>query len=187
MQHASTTYDLTFVPETTGTNNSRLSGQYACYLMQYWQGGARGGNGQLLMRGGAVFAFSADGNGHITGGEIDHNSLISGYLSAGDIGALGGTYAVGADDRGYMLPSIGGNSVVLALAGGNLDSNSRFTEFAMIEMDDAGSSPSGQYGGGHCYKQNTTSFAQRLPTQRRLRAGDEEARTMSGNLESQAG
>ncbi len=157
VQHASTTYNLTFVPETTGTNNSRLSGQYACSVMEYWQGGATGGNGQLLLRGGLVFAFSVDGSGHITGGEMDLNSPVSGYHSAGSIGALSGTYAVGADDRGYI--NIGGGSMILALAGGNLDSNSRFSEFAIIKMDDAGSSPSGQYGGGHCYKQNTTGLS----------------------------
>jgi hypothetical protein len=186
VQHASTTYDLTIVPETTTTNNSRLSGQYACYLMQYWQGGATGGNGQLLMRGGAVFAFSADGNGRITGGEFDHNSPISGYRSAGDNGALGGTYAIGSDNRGYMLPSVGGDSVVLAIAGGNLDSNSHFTEFAMIEMDDAGTSPSGQYGGGHCYKQNTTTSLNGF----QLSGGSVfgiKGEDINGNLESQAG
>jgi len=185
VQHASTTYDLTIVPETTGTNNNRLSGQYACYLMQYWQGGARGGNGQLLMRGGAVFAFSADGNGRITGGEIDHNSPISGYRSASDNGSLGGSYAIGSDNRGYMLPSVGGGSLVLAIAGGNLDSNSHFTEFAMIEMDDAGTSPSGQYGGGHCYKQNTTGLSGIQPSGGYV--WGLEGETTHGDVETQAG
>ncbi len=170
VQHASTTFDLKVVPQTTGTNNSRLSGQYACYLMEYWQGGVTGGGGKLLYRGGAVFALSADGNGNITGGEIDVNSPGSGYHSASSLGALGGTYAVGSDDRGYMILTVGGQAGSdLALAGGNLDSNSHFTEFAILKMDDVGTSPSGQYGGGHCYKQNTTTSLNGIPAQRRVR------------------
>jgi hypothetical protein len=185
VQHASTTFDLTVVPQTTGTNNSRLSGQYACYLMEYWQGGATGGSGHLLWRGGLVFAFTADGSGHITGGELDQNSPVSGYHSAASIGAIGGTYAVGADNRGYLLPSAGGGSMILALAGGNLDSNSRFSDFAVIKMDDVGTSPSGQYGGGHCYKQNTTGLSGAQPSGGYafgMRGEDSQ-----GNLESQAG
>lgn len=158
-QTQSTTFTLPVVPETVAANNSELKGQYACYVEKYWDGGVTGGGGSTLYRGGMVFAFTASGSGNITGGEIDANSPLSGYESASAIGALGGTYAVGSDNRGYMLLSAGGGSTVLALAGGNLDSNSHFSDFAIVEMDDVGTSPSDQHGGGHCYQQNTTGLS----------------------------
>jgi large repetitive protein len=161
-QTANTSFSLPVVARTVAAHNSYLSGQYACSLQQYWNGGVTGGNGSTLYRGGTVFAFAADGSGNITGGEMDHSSPYSGYKSASTNGALGGTYAVGADNRGYLLATVGSsgssdNSVIFALASGNLNSSSQFSEFAIVLMDDAGTNPSGQHGSGHCYKQNTTT------------------------------
>ena len=166
-QTVSTTFSLPVVPRTVAAHNSYLSGQYACSLQQYWNGGVTGGNGSTLYRGGAVFAFAADGSGNITGGEMDHSSPKSGYKSASTNGALSGSYAVGADNRGYLLATVGSSTtpVIFALAGGNLNSSSQFSEFAIVLMDDAGTDPSGQHGSGHCYKQNTTtSLSGTLPS-----------------------
>jgi hypothetical protein len=76
---------------------------------------------------------------------------------------------VGADSRGYLLLTVGGggssdNSVIFALAGGNLNSSSQFSEFAITEMDDAGPNPSSLRGAGHCYLQNTTALSGIWPT-----------------------
>jgi hypothetical protein len=185
-QTQTTTFTLPVVPQTVAAKNSELSGQYACYLQKFWNGGVTGGTGKMLYRGGMVFAFSANGSGNITGGEIDANSPYSGYASASTIGALSGTYAVGADNRGYLLFGVGGGSMVLALAGGNLDSSSHFSEFAIVIMDDAGSSPNGQYGSGHCFKQNTTSSLSGIQLSGGYVFGDR-GETADGNLSAAVG
>src|SRR5271165_2370443 len=55
-----------------------------------------------------VGAVSADGNGNITGGEADRNSVAAGYSQQGSIT---GTYSVGSDGRGTLnlnMPNFGG-------------------------------------------------------------------------------
>jgi hypothetical protein len=157
-QIGTTTFSLPVVAQTVGTDNSKLNGQYACYLERYWNDGVTGGNGSsTLYHGGAVFAFTA-GGGAITNGEMDNNSPSSGYSLQS---TLTGTYAIGTDNRGYI--NIGSGSLILAVAGSNLNSNV-FQELAITEMDDVGSSPSGQSGGGHCYKQVTTALSGIRPT-----------------------
>ena len=153
-QVGTTTFSLPVVAETTGTNNSALSGQYACYLERYWDNGVTGGDGvSTLHRGGMVFAFTANGGGTITNGESDSNSPSSGHKLTSSIS---GTYAIGSDNRGYV--NIGNGSTILSVAGANLSSNV-FTELALTEMDDAGASPSGKSGAGYCYRQTTTALS----------------------------
>ena len=54
-QIGTATFSLPVVAQTVGNNNSKLNGQYACYLNRYWTGGTTGGNGtSKLYRGGAV-------------------------------------------------------------------------------------------------------------------------------------
>ncbi len=152
-QVGTTTFSLPVVDQTVGTSNSKLNGQYACYLDLYWNGGVTGGNGtSTLYRGGAVFAFTANGNGALTGGEIDQNSPYSGYHY---LPSITGAYAIGSDNRGYI--NIGTGQLIVSVAGGNFSGNV-FQELALTAMDDAGTSPSGQSGGGHCYKQVTTAL-----------------------------
>ncbi|MGD0157849.1 MAG: putative Ig domain-containing protein [Terracidiphilus sp.] len=189
-QQQTTTFTLPVVPETVAAKNSELSGQYACYWEKYWDGGVTGGSGSTLYRGGMVFAFSANGSGSITGGEGDSNSPYSGYHSASSNGVLGGTYAVGSDNRGYLSVAPVGVTppTIFAIAGGDLDSSSHFSDFAIVEMDDAGAPPtypSGQHGSGHCYKQNTTGLSGAQPSGGYvwgLRGEDSH-----GNLEAQVG
>jgi hypothetical protein len=155
---------LPVVAQTVGDHNSYLKGQYACSLQHYWDGGVTGGDGHsTLYRGGVVFAIAVNGNGGITGGKMDMNSPESGYTS---VSSLSGTYAVGEDNRGYLLLTVGSGSGVMALAGGNLNSSNQFSDFAVTEMDDAGPSAdaSGQHGSGHCYQQTTTSLSGIWPT-----------------------
>jgi len=152
-QIGTATFSLPVVAQTVGTDNSKLNGQYACYLDLYWNGGVTGGNGtSKLYRGGVVFAFTANGGGSVTGGEVDNNSPYSGYKHTASIT---GAYAIGSDNRGYI--DIGGGSLIMSVAGANLSSNV-FKELALTAMDDVGTSPSGQSGGGHCYKQVTTAL-----------------------------
>jgi hypothetical protein len=148
------TFRLPVVAQTVGTSNSMLNGQYACYLNRYWTGGVTGGNGtSKLYRGGAIFAFTATGGGSISGGEVDINSPVSGHTMQSGIT---GTYAIGTDNRGYI--NIGSGSLLMSVAGGNVSGN-LFQELALTEMDDVGTSPSGQSGSGHCYKQVTTALS----------------------------
>jgi hypothetical protein len=149
------TFTLPVVPLPSGTNNSKLSGQYACIFHQERDSAVTVG-GYNLYRGAAVLAFATDGNGNITGGEVDSNSPSGGYKSNTANGAITGTYAVGSDDRGYLKLVNGGKTMDLALAAGVTISNT-FYQFRFTEMDDVGTSPSGKYGGGLCFKQSNTS------------------------------
>jgi hypothetical protein len=153
-QTGTATFSVLVVDQTVGTSNSKLNGQYACYLDLYWNGGVTGGNGtSTLYRGGMVFAFTATGGGTISGGEVDNNSPYSGY---NHMASITGAYAIGSNNRGYI--NIGSGSLIVSVAGANLSSDV-FQELALTAMDDAGSSPSGQSGGGHCYKQVTTALS----------------------------
>lgn len=152
-----TTFKLPVAATTTAANNSYLKGQYACYYQQYWDDGVAVSTSDTFYRGGAVLAFTASGGGAITGGEMDSSSPSKGYKSATTNGALSGTYVVGSDNRGYLNLVVNSNTQLFALAGGKLDSSSNFSEFAIVGMDDAGSSPSGKTGSGHCYKQDTST------------------------------
>jgi len=108
VQTVTNTFSLPVVVETVGNHDSYLKGQYACSLQKYWNGGVMGGDGtSTLYRGGMVFAIAVNGSGTITGGEIDSNSPYSGYKSASTLGSLSGTYAVGTDNRGYLLLTVG--------------------------------------------------------------------------------
>lgn len=153
-QVGSASFSLPVVAETVGTDNSKLNGQYACYLERYWNNGVTGGDStSTLYLGGMLFAFTANGSGTISSGEGDSNSPSSGYKVTSSIT---GTYAIGSDNRGYI--NIGSGSLLMSVAGANFSSNV-FRELALTEMDDAGSSPSGKFGGGHCYKQVTTALS----------------------------
>jgi hypothetical protein len=156
-QQQTATFTVTVVPETVATNNGELKGQYACFYQQYWPIGVNPGTGQTLYRGGFVLAFAANGGGSITGGEVDSNSPSKGYKSATTNGAVGGTYAVGSDNRGYLMITAGGQpGPILALAGGDINAAGQFTQFDLTGMDDVGVSPSGKTGAGRCYQQNTS-------------------------------
>jgi hypothetical protein len=80
--------------QACGTGNeSILKGQYAFTLRGY---NVINNSGAFLA---AIGSFTADGNGHITAGIVDANSLAGGVQS-GSITATGSSYSVGSDYRG---------------------------------------------------------------------------------------
>jgi len=151
-QSQTATFTLPVVPLTTGTNNSMISGQYACIIHQTYDTPTTV-SGHNLYRGAIALAIAFDGNGNITGGEADSNNPVKGYENTTLNGNITGTYAVGADDRGYITLSKGnGKYNYLSLAAGTVYAGA-FTEFRVAELDDVGTSPSGRHGGGLCFKQ----------------------------------
>jgi hypothetical protein len=152
-QKVTASFTLPVVALTVGVNNGLLKGQYACYVHQI-DDSSTTVNGYNLYAGASVFAFNSDGEGKITGGEMDSNSPNSGYESNTANGNLTGTYAVGSDHRGYFeIGSSSDSRGVSALAAGLKDSNGYYSEFRFISMHDVGTSASGKHGGGLCFKQ----------------------------------
>jgi hypothetical protein len=148
------------VPETAADsiNTGYLSGQYACYASDYYDSGVTVGS-YTFYQGGSVFSVKANGSGSITGGEIDSNSPDKGYKNPTANGTLSGSYAVGSDNRGYLLITPqNGSTKYYALAGGKIQ-NGNFSTIALTDMSDAGASPSGKHGSGLCYKQNTAALS----------------------------
>jgi hypothetical protein len=95
-QSKSQSYTLTVATANAacGTGHeSMMHGQYAFSLRGYTAANA---SGAFLA---AIGSFTADGNGHITAGKVDANSLAGGVQS-GSITASGSSYSVGSDNRG---------------------------------------------------------------------------------------
>jgi len=87
------TLTVAAVSAACGTGNeSMLHGQYAFSLRGY----NNTTSGDFLA---AIGSLTADGNGHITAGKVDSNSLAAGVKS-GSITAAGSSYSVGSDNRG---------------------------------------------------------------------------------------
>jgi large repetitive protein len=125
-----------------GANNALVNGNYSFQFAGSGPPGAAGAAG----------SFSADGNGNISGGTLDRNS------AAGLQKALvfTGTYAVGANQLGYMILNYADGTTVtyaMAVAG---DGSARF-----IEFEDA--SGMGSIGSGVMTKQNAASLASLAP------------------------
>jgi predicted secreted protein len=94
-QNKSQSFTLTVATANAacGTGNeSMLHGQYAFSLRGY----NNTTSGDFLA---AIGSFTADGNGHITAGTVDSNSLGMGVKS-GSVTAAGSSYTVGSDNRG---------------------------------------------------------------------------------------
>jgi hypothetical protein len=102
----------------------------------------------------AVGAITADGSGHITGGEEDLNDVSSGYVQASSVT---GTYSVGSDGRGTLNlnSSIGSFSYAFAIqalnnAGLNEIDNNVINATGNLEQQTTTgvSAPSGNYAFG---------------------------------------
>lgn len=117
-----------------GTNNSKLSGQYAFYFTGY------DSNGAYQVAG----SFTADGSGHFTAGEEDVNNFAAPSTSI----PIGGTYTVGSDNRGTMTTNsaVGTHTYKFAI-------NSLGTEGDFISFDE-----SSVRGSGYFEKQDTGAF-----------------------------
>lgn len=117
-----------------GSNNSKLSGQYAFSFTGY------DSNGSYLAAG----SFTADGNGHFTTGHEDVNNFSGSPASV----AIGGTYTVGSDNRGTMTINspLGTFTYKFAV-------NSLGTQGSFISFD-----TTGVRGSGVIEKQDTSAF-----------------------------
>jgi hypothetical protein len=166
-QKVTAVFTLPVVALTSGVNDGLLKGQYTCYVHQIDDSSVTV-DGYNLYLGASVFAFTSNGEGKITGGELDSNSPKNGYESNTANGNVTGTYAVGLDDRGYFELGSSSNSLgVSALAAGVRDSSGYYSEFRFVSMHDVGTSASGKHGGGLCFKQyyeigTTTLSGQKL-------------------------
>lgn len=141
----SQSYTLVVSDAPTGAHNSYLTGQYACVLNGFID--ADGSRWAMLT------SVTADGSGNVTSGIFDYNSKASGFVS----GALTGTYSLGSDNRGVMSVTTSSGTFTYVLAANNV-SAAPATTVHLIEFDDAGNAPTGQHGGGVCYKQDPTKF-----------------------------
>lgn len=123
-------------------NNTALKGNYAFTFT-----GIKG-NGAVSSTSAAVGAFTADGAGNLTSGELDMNGVGTGAALSAQ--AFIGTYTIGADNRGVMtwnLPSGPAKFAIAMTSGGN----ARF-----IEID--ASAGSGTIGSGTIESADTNAF-----------------------------
>src|SRR5579864_8521177 len=121
-------------------NENLLTGTYIA-ILSGWKDG--GGPSQ------AVAAFTANGAGVVTNGEMDSGEVVFGAPQSAPILSTitGGCYQLGPDDRGLMIWNFtGGGSVTYAISVSNDQmNNSNF----LIEIDDAspGTSPGTRLAG----------------------------------------
>jgi YVTN family beta-propeller protein len=135
----SATFTITINAADT-SNNAELNGHYA-FLFS----GFTGVNGALDVFAGS---FTANGNGTINNGVVDSNS------SAGL--TFGGTYSIGADNRGTMSLTISGaGSATFALAVGDIQAGVA-TKARFIRFDGPGEF--GNTGSGIILQQDPTAF-----------------------------
>jgi len=133
-------------------NESVLHGQYA-FLLQGYTGTDN------LSPVAIVASFAADGNGNITGGEEDLNSLAPQHLT---ISPTGGFYTVGSDNRGCLtLNYSGGTTTTTAFrfALGSLNTGLVATQGRMVEFDDTSGADLGTRGSGVLRLQTPSAFS----------------------------
>jgi hypothetical protein len=122
----------------TGNSNGTLNGQYAGSFSGY-----DGGNWLVL-----AFAFTADGNGKIVGGEYDQNETGSGFQHAA---ITGGTYSVDSNGLGAITldSSMGNFQLLVATAAAE--------DMRVIAFNQSGSN--GVWGAGVLRQQNPADFS----------------------------
>ena len=117
-----------------GTNNSKLTGQYAFSFTGY------DSNGAYL----AVGSFTADGSGHLTAGEEDVNNFNGPSTTL----SIGGTYQVNSDNRGTLTIASPLGAFTYKFALNSLGTKGRFMSFDQ----------SGVRGSGVIERQDPTAF-----------------------------
>ena len=143
-------------PGASGVKNALLNGTYVCKMDGYYDI-----NGAPWS---ALLSFVTSGSaGTFTNGVFDTNSSKD---STEVSGTASGTYSIGSDYMGLLTL----NAVLTTGATGSQtttwgialnDANgatTTATEFRMTEIDDVGTSPSGQHGAGVCYQATTGDF-----------------------------
>jgi hypothetical protein len=153
---ASATYILVVNKAPAAAHNSYLKGRYTCLY--------QGVNDSDSSRVATLISMVADGKGNLANGTFDTNSRRDTTAASGTIT---GTYLIAANNTGlasdtYTLTSggtaSGTNKWALAITG----SAQPAQQFTMIQIDDAGTSPSGQHGSARCYLDTTSAFATTL-------------------------
>lgn len=129
-------------------NNGVLNGQYAFLL--------RGG-GQNAGYLATIGSFTADGNGHVTGGSLDSNAHFGAQIGL-SILAAGSSYSIGADGRGCLtLANSNGGAPTFRIAVGALDGSNHATQGRILRFtDNNGVGPRAQ---GVLMKQDAAAFA----------------------------
>jgi hypothetical protein len=150
------TFYVDVVAQPSGANNGNLYGTYVCKVDGFHDSdGARWAS---------LASFQADGSGNLTNGVWDTNSRD--FMTAMS-GTMTGTYSIGADNNGEINMSgtvtSGGtgsytNTWAIALSNAG-EPTSPAQEFRMVEIDDVGTSASGQHSTADCYLASTGAFA----------------------------
>ncbi|HVZ15557.1 MAG TPA: putative Ig domain-containing protein, partial [Terriglobales bacterium] len=133
------TQSLSITTLNGGVNNAELNGKYA-FTMR----GFDTGNSNFIVMAGS---FSADGAGNITGGVMDVNSETGGPEN---LAISGGTYSVGADNRGMLTLSTQQGNSTYAISLGSISSG--VASLGHIVSTDA------RILSGVLKKQDTTAF-----------------------------
>ncbi len=147
------TYPITVSNGPNGLHNSYLSGTYSCLLE-----GFSDGDGS---RWASLISIVANGSGTFSSGVFDTNGR---GFTAAMTGTLTGTYSIDSvSNQGIITviatptsgtPHTSKFAVALTTLGGPPALQGR-----MVEIDDVGSTPSGQHGSGNCYRDTTSAFA----------------------------
>jgi len=125
----------------TGDANGTLNGMYAFSFSGY---DGDTGNSWFVFAG----SFTADGDGHITGGEVDVNQAGE---EATNFQITGGTYSIGSNGLGQinLTDSLGGNVTLLVSTGAAED-------MRIIDFNQNGAQ--GLWGSGALRQQNPADF-----------------------------
>lgn len=120
---------------SAGASNSLLTGSYAFFGLG-WQDGTSSNTVATEPRIAYIGSFTADGNGNITGGELDINNStgLTSYAS------VGGTYNIGANQLGTvtLLPvGTGAITPITLIVGLNGLNGSVATRGSFSEYDDS--------------------------------------------------
>ena len=129
------------------TNNSELNGSYA-FLFQ----GFNDSDGTMVVVAGS---FVADGHGNILPGGFEDADGSTGAQPTQELS--GGSYTIGADNRGSMSLTTTSGTTVLAISVGNIQGGVA-TKARFIRFDDL-SGTNGQTGSGVMLKQDPSIFA----------------------------
>ncbi len=142
-------YSVVISSLPTGTNDTRVSGTYVCSFEGY----LNSDSSRIV----ALASLAADGKGNISSGVFDANGTTAGYSS----GTITGSYSLGSNNNGTLnLTWTSGDSSPTrkyAFMAGTVVSGEA-TVLQLVEIDDVGSTASGQHEGGSCQQATTSDF-----------------------------
>ena len=128
---------------SAGVESKLGTGPYAFLLKGYDV------NGPVALAG----SFIADGNGNVVGGEQDANRTTGAQSAA----IIGGTYSLGADNRGCLNLTTAAGTTGFRYSVGGVNGSGAFTTGQITEFDD--SNGTGTRGTGILRLQNTSAFS----------------------------